>query len=98
VKHLLTIWLGKSPVTGFSLFLAGILLLKVLFPPECQLQPAGQLIWVDYLPHCPGLVVLACQTKKSQNMGADQNLGARQEFTVFKAVYISAPRHPIKKP
>ncbi len=50
MKHLLTIWLGKSPVTGFSLFLAGILLLKVSFPPECKLQPAGQLTYMGGFP------------------------------------------------
>jgi hypothetical protein len=92
-------------VTGSSLLLADVLLLKVLSPPrvdaECQLQPAGQLIWADYLPHCPGLVVPARHAKKSQNMVVEQNLGTCQEFTVFtnfREVYISATRCPIKKP
>jgi hypothetical protein len=64
------------------------------------LQPAGQLIWVDFLLHCPGLVVLACHAKKSQNIGVNKNIGARQDLTDFcqtLAVNISAPRHPIKK-
>ncbi len=87
MKHLLTVLaLQKSTVTGSSLLLASVLLLKVLSPPhidaECQLQPAGQLIWADYIPHCPSLVVPACHAKVT-NMGFDQNLGARQEFTVF---------------
>jgi len=38
---------------------------------------------------------------KSQNIGVDKNLGARQDFIAFHQfpeVYISASRHPIKKP
>ncbi len=92
-------------MTGSSLLLAAVLLLKVLSPPrvdaELQLQPAGQLIWADYLTHCPGLVVLARHAKKSQNMGVDQNLGTAKKslfFTVFKAVHTFATRNPIKKP
>ncbi len=92
-------------MTGFSLLLAGVLLLKMLslrrVDAKCQLHPAGQLIWADCLLYCPGSVVRARHAKKSQNMGVNQNLGARQEFTVFtvfRAVYISATRHPIKNP
>jgi hypothetical protein len=52
-------------------------------------------------PALSGLVVLARHAKKPQNMGIDKNLRACQDFTVFHhfpAVYISAPRRPIKKP
>ena len=77
--------LAKSTVTGFSLLLAGGLLLKMLSLPRVdakyQLHPAGQLIWVDCLLYCPGSVV-----KKSQNMGVNQNLGANPEFTVFHCI------------
>jgi hypothetical protein len=35
---------------------------------------------------CPGLVVQACQAKKSQNICVHQNLGTRQEFPVLKGL------------
>ncbi len=62
--------LAKSTVTGFSPLIAGVLLLKMLSPPrvdaKCQIQLAGQLIWTERLPYCPGLVVPARHAKKTQ--------------------------------
>ncbi len=40
------------------------------------LQPASQLIWLDFLPHCPGLVVPARHAKKSHNIDFNKNSGA----------------------
>jgi hypothetical protein len=64
-------------------------------------RTAAWLIWAHRAPYCPDLVIPARHARNSQNMGADKNLGTRQEFTVFmflEAVYISALRPSIKKP
>jgi hypothetical protein len=57
----------------------------LLSNPRWYSPPEGvvQIIWADYLPHCPGLVEPTRHAKKkSQNMGVDQNLGTRKEFNV----------------
>jgi hypothetical protein len=50
--------------------------------------------------YCPNLVVPVRHAKKSQNIGINKNIGARQDFTDFRqilAVNISSSRRPIKK-
>ncbi len=103
VKHLLTVlaWL-KSTMTGSPLFLAGILLLKVLSPPlvdaECQLQPSPA--YMGGLPRTlprPGCTGPPCQKIIKYGHRPKPWAPAKNSlfFTVSKAVYISAPRRPL---
>jgi hypothetical protein len=46
------------------------------------LQPAGQLLWGGFFPDCPGLVVSA-RHAKSQNIGINKKIRARQDFKSF---------------
>jgi hypothetical protein len=62
IKVQWSIFLLFSPGKVHSIWLLSDLtgiLLKVLSPPclvaEWKLQPVGQLIWVDFLQHCPSL-------------------------------------------
>jgi hypothetical protein len=48
-----------------------------------KLQLASQLLWADFLPHCPGLVIPARHAKKSQNIGVNKMLASAKISLIF---------------
>jgi hypothetical protein len=47
------------------------------------LRSADQLLWADFLPHCPGLVVPASHAKNSQNIGVIKMLALAKISLIF---------------
>jgi hypothetical protein len=63
--------------------------------PSVLLPPAALLLWVDSLPHCTGLFVLARHAENVTNIGVDK-ISALTKISITIAVSISAHRRPIK--